>query len=127
LNRDLYHQRAEQSEAPFHELRPDAMDEDRGMPADALQPEHRALNSNSTPPQSPKRMREDDGEQDAQEYEANNEHENKGQNKYRQRTFQHGSRKHRGDKRKDLGRGEYLYVFELQSMPHFLHLPKIFR
>jgi hypothetical protein len=80
------------------------MDEDRGVPADALQPE------GNTALQSPKRLREDDGELDAQD-----QHGNKKKNKYRQRTFQHGSRKHRGDKRNDLGRGEYLYVYELHS------------
>ena len=105
--------RAKQSGAPFHDLKPDAMDEGRAMPADAPKPEHRAPNSNNTPLQSPKRMREDNGEQDIQEFEATNGHGNKGKNKYRQRTFQHGSRKHGGDKRKDLGREEYLYVFEL--------------
>lgn len=73
------------------------MDEIRGMPADALQPEHRAPNSNNT----------------------TDEHENKKKHKYQQRTFQHGSRKFRGDKRKNLGREEYLYVFKLHSVPSF--------
>jgi hypothetical protein len=101
------------------------MDEDRSIPIDALQPEHRTPNSNDTSLQSPKRIREGDDEQETQEYEATNKHENKKKNKYRQRTFQHGSRKYNGDKRQNLGRGEYLYVFDFQlhSVPRFPHSP----
>ncbi|HEU0048792.1 MAG TPA: hypothetical protein VFQ43_14475 [Nitrososphaera sp.] len=86
------------------------MDEGRDIPADALPPEDRMPNSNNTALQSPKRIRD---EQDAQENEETNEHGNKTKNKYRQRTFQHGSRKYTGDKRKNLGREEYLYVFSV--------------
>ena len=95
------------------------MDEDRDIPPDALPPEGRTPNSNNTALQSPKRIREDVDEPHAQEHEATDEHGDKKKNKYRQRTFQHGSRKSTGDKRKNLGRGEYLYVF---SVPLFRNL-----
>ena len=113
LSRDSNHRKTGQSRAPFHELRPDTMDEDRDIPADALPPQDRTPNSNNTALQSPKRIRDEVGEQDAQDHEETNEHGNKTKNKYRQRTFQHGSRKYTGDKRKNLGRGEYLYVFSV--------------
>jgi len=109
------------------------MDEDGAVPAEkaeqsagAPHSEDGMPNSNDVAIQSRKRKREEDDKHKPKESGSSDEHKEKGKNKYRQRTFQHGSRKHRGDKRKNLGREEYLYVFELHSVSRFPHLPKAY-
>jgi hypothetical protein len=74
---------------------------------------------------NPKRKREDDDDGESRKPDDRNEHRHNGKNKYKQRTFQHGSRKLKGNKRKDLGREEYLYVPEIHISPISLLFPVI--
>lgn len=92
------------------------MDADHAAPAskaenqfDSHTSQSKSSDMDNTAPSSAKRKREDD------------EHGNKGKSKYKQRTFQHGSRKHKSNKREDLGREEYLYVPEIYVSPISAH------
>lgn len=106
------------------------MDEDHAAPASKADsqfgghaPPSKTLDLEKIAPSSAKRKRDNGDVRECKTPDDRNEHGNKGTNKYKQRTFQHGSRKHKGDKRKDMGREEYLYVTEYIATSSPSHSP----